>query len=69
MRNPFYSDYVYTTETDSLDQFRQEYENKLFSEKTEKKRGNDIEKNMANFYDVTPPPTGFFFFFYIFLFH
>lgn len=52
LRNPLFADYspdLYPT-SDSLDRFKEEYE---FKEKP-----NHLEKNMANFFDVTPPPTG-----------
>lgn len=60
VRNPFYSDCSYYCQndinTDALDLFQQEYEEK---NKNDEVKANDIEKNMALFYGVTPPPTGF----------
>jgi hypothetical protein len=54
MRNPLFADYspnLYPKK-DSLDYFKEEYEYGGVI------KTNDLEKNMANFFNVTPPPTG-----------
>ncbi len=53
LRNPLFADYapnLYAT-SDSLDRFKEEYDN-------DKEKSNGLEKNMANFFDATPPRTG-----------